>query len=162
MPTFPSPMLSLVQDRSVRIVGDALVGIVVFGSWARGEATPGSDLDLLIVVDDRIPLTRALYRRWDEWEPLQVNGSPIEPHFMHMPRADGRLRSRVGPKVAPSDDSGAVSSLWAEAAVDGLVLRDTGTKISRILAAIVSRIASGELVARRAHGHRYWLAGAAP
>lgn len=34
------------------IYKDRLRGIVLFGSWARGEATDGSDIDLLILLDD--------------------------------------------------------------------------------------------------------------
>ncbi len=34
-----------------RIYGDRLKGVYIFGSQARGEATPDSDLDVLIVLD---------------------------------------------------------------------------------------------------------------
>jgi type I restriction enzyme S subunit len=33
------------------VYGDRLKGVYVFGSYARGEATPDSDLDILIVLD---------------------------------------------------------------------------------------------------------------
>lgn len=34
------------------LYGDRLKGVVLFGSWARGDAHPESDIDLLIVLDD--------------------------------------------------------------------------------------------------------------
>jgi len=34
-----------------RTYGERLNGVYVFGSYARGEATPDSDLDVLIVLD---------------------------------------------------------------------------------------------------------------
>jgi uncharacterized protein len=52
--------------RSIRRVeGDNLVSIVLFGSRARGEATPESDVDLLVVVNEASPrLDRAPELRW--------------------------------------------------------------------------------------------------
>ena len=47
-------------------MGAHLVGIIVHGSSARGEARTTSDVDVLVVVDLALALTRALYRRWDE------------------------------------------------------------------------------------------------
>lgn len=35
-----------------RLYGERLAGIYLFGSFARGEATPGSDVDILIVLDE--------------------------------------------------------------------------------------------------------------
>jgi predicted nucleotidyltransferase len=54
-----------VVERAVTVAGDAVVGVVVYGSWARGSAGPGSDVDVLIVLDAARPLTRGLYREWD-------------------------------------------------------------------------------------------------
>lgn len=36
----------------VRLFGDRLRGITLFGSWARGEASEESDVDLLVLVED--------------------------------------------------------------------------------------------------------------
>ena len=35
-----------------RLYGERLAGIYLFGSFARGEATPDSDIDILIVLDE--------------------------------------------------------------------------------------------------------------
>lgn len=42
--------------------GADLISVVVFGSWARGEARPGSDLDLLVVAQE-LPASRLERRR---------------------------------------------------------------------------------------------------
>jgi predicted nucleotidyltransferase len=34
-----------------RLYGDRLSSVLLFGSWARGDAHPESDIDLLVVLD---------------------------------------------------------------------------------------------------------------
>ena len=46
--------------RAGEVVGGSLAGVVAFGSWARGELTDASDIDMLIVVDPDTPVRRAL------------------------------------------------------------------------------------------------------
>jgi len=45
------PILQEVKAKLEAIYGERLRGIVLFGSWARGDATDGSDIDLLILLD---------------------------------------------------------------------------------------------------------------
>ena len=50
----PADILPLVRRLKARLAeayGDRLAGVVLFGSYARGEATPESDVDLLVVLD---------------------------------------------------------------------------------------------------------------
>jgi hypothetical protein len=42
--------------------GDAFLGLLLYGSRARGDAYESSDTDLLLVVDSSVPITRELYR----------------------------------------------------------------------------------------------------
>jgi|SanBayMetagenome_1026888.scaffolds.fasta_scaffold06430_3 predicted nucleotidyltransferase len=48
-------MLAAVRDATVATYGERLIALAVFGSWARGEATPASDLDLLVVAEPLPP-----------------------------------------------------------------------------------------------------------
>lgn len=52
------------------VYGNDLVSVVLFGSWARGVATPESDIDLLIVVDG---LPRGRTRRLEAFERVEVD-----------------------------------------------------------------------------------------
>jgi len=124
-------------ERAAALVGSDLVGVVAFGSWARGEAGPTSDVDLLIVIEARRALTRSLYRQWDR-EPISWGGHPVEPHFVHLPNA-----SEIG-------------TIWAEASIDGVVLFERDLAISRRLAAVRRQIVAGKLVRRVIHGQPYW------
>jgi len=126
-----------VVSHAAALFGEDLVGIVAFGSWARGDAGPTSDVDILVVIDGRRALTRSLYREWDA-EPLTWDGQVLEPHFVHLPELP------------------AVGTIWAEAAIDGLVLFERALAISRCLAAVRREIVSGRLVRRVIHGQPYW------
>ncbi len=48
--TVPSVLAELKQALA-QIYGERLKGVYAFGSYARGEASPDSDLDVLIVLD---------------------------------------------------------------------------------------------------------------
>lgn len=119
------------------VAGDSLSAIVLHGSWARGEATASSDVDALIVVDSRLVLSRALYRAWDA-EPVTWRGRRVDPHFAH-PASEGEF-----------------SGLWAEMALDGIVLFERDWKLSARLSRIRRAIAAGRLVRRVVHGQPYW------
>ncbi len=120
-------------------LGSDLLGVVVYGSFARGELATGSDVDLLVVLEAHVPITRSLYREWEGVVPLW-NGREIDLHFVHLP--------------APADR---VSGSWAEAGVCGIVLYERDVAVSRHLIAIRQRIAAGELVRRTAQGQPYWI-----
>lgn len=124
--------------RAAQLFGSELVGVLVFGSWARGELSDRSDVDLLIVVEPTVPLTRELYRRWDD-APIRWGSRPVEPHVVHLP---------------PPDRT--VGGLWAEAAIDGLVLFERGVRLSARLVQVRHDVVAGRLVRRMAHGQPYW------
>jgi len=126
-------------NRAAMVVGDALLGVVVFGSWARREMGEKSDVDLLVIVERGREIDRGLYRTWDE-APLLWNGHLVEPHFVHLPEPGSRL-----------------SGLWAEVAVDGVVLFDPDMRVSKRLVAVRREIASGRIYRRRSHGQSYWV-----
>lgn len=132
----------LVMERLASVFGGELVGIVVFGSWTRGEPRPDSDVDLLVIVEDGVALRRSLYREWDA-SPLVWEGRRVELHFVHLPGEEARP-----------------SGLWAEAAVDGWVLYERGFEVSRWLVAVRRRIASGGMVRQWSHGQPYWVEAA--
>jgi hypothetical protein len=126
-------------ERAAAQFGDALLGVVVFGSWARRQDVGTSDVDLLIVVDASVDIRRELYRRWDA-APLYWHDHPIEPHIVRLPSAPGRI-----------------SGLWAEVAMDGVILFERGHVVSMHLTSVRQAIAAGRLVRRHVHGQSYWV-----
>jgi predicted nucleotidyltransferase len=49
-PTEITTVLSALRAELARVLGDQLTGLVLFGSRARGDADPASDIDVLVVV----------------------------------------------------------------------------------------------------------------
>jgi hypothetical protein len=96
-------------------------------------------VDVLVILDRGRPLDRGLYRDWDS-APVTWGGRAVDPHFVHLP-ADGRA-----------------TGLWGEAAIDGVLLFEAGTRVSSTLAQVRRDIVAGRLVRRMAHGQPYWVA----
>jgi predicted nucleotidyltransferase len=130
--------VAAVVGHAVEVAGPALVGVVAFGSWARGQAADGSDVDLLVIVDAAFELTRAVYARWDE-RPLAIEGRSIDAHFVQLPEADARP-----------------SGLWAEVAIDGIVIVERKRVVSSWLSAVRRALVDGKLARRLVHGQPYW------
>lgn len=125
--------------RAAELFGEGLLGVAAFGSWVRREQTESSDVDVLVVLERRVTLTRKMYRTWDR-TPLSWNGRPVEPHFVHLPAAD---------------EPGA--GLWAEVALDGVVLFERDLRLSARLVTVRHDIVSGRIMRKLVHGHPYWI-----
>jgi len=139
-PSNPPALVGVVSvvEHAVELFADDLIALIAFGSWARGEAATSSDVDVLVVVESSVPITRDLYRRWDT-RPLSWDAHPVEPHFVHLRASDE-----------------GTTGLWAEVAIDGIVLFERGIAMSQRLAAIRREVLVGRLVRRTAHGQPYW------
>jgi len=124
------------------LLGDALVGVVAFGSWVRGELAQESDVDILIVIRDEVRIDRALYHEWDT-HPLFWNEHQVEPHFVHLPHTGEPF-----------------SGTWAEVAVEGVVLFEHDFLVSQTLVKVRQKIVSGEIIRRQLHGQSYWVEAA--
>ena len=137
-----SVVRTLVVSRARAVLGDRLEGVLVLGSWARGEAAATSDIDVLVVIDAKVALTRDLYRAWDA-APLTFEGRAIDAHFAQLPAAG----------TAPT-------AVWCEAAVDGIVWYDRDGAIAIRLGEVRRAIAEGRVVRAVAHGQPYWKGAA--
>ena len=115
--------------------GGAFLGLLLFGSQARGDSHDSSDTDLLIVLDRSVQIRRELYRRW----PDPADGREVV-HFAHLP-----------------EDAVSAGSLWLECALDGIVLHDPEGRVRTALAGLKALIASGRIVRRSTHGQGYWV-----
>ena len=127
--------------RAEEVLGDALVGVVLFGSRVRGDARADSDLDVLFVVEEGTAITRGLRRRWDGSAGRDTPTPEVDPHFVHL----------------PAEDSPSVR--WGEAALEGVVVFERGGRVSEALTAVRRAAAEGRWKRRTAHGQPYWVTG---
>jgi hypothetical protein len=119
-----------------------LVGIVLFGSAARGDATETSDVDLLVVLENATRIERSLYDRWDR---------VIESRGRH---GEGRVSPQFA-ALPPSPET--VGGLWLEVAREGIVLDDRDGRLAKFLISLRDFVASGAVSRRKVHGHPYWV-----
>lgn len=118
--------------------GKNLLGIIAFGSQITGTATEDSDLDLLVVLSDKVAIRRGLYRDWDHNAP-HIEESLLDPHFAHLP-----------------SDIQNIGAVWLEAAASGEIIYDPNSRIQKVLTQIKQPIESGKIRRGWSHGHPYW------
>ena len=115
-------------------LGENLHGIILFGSFARGTQNDNSDIDILIVIKNSLPLTRDLYRNFS------FKNERISIHFAHLPM-----------------NGAEAGSLWLECAIDGKILLDSEASIQNKLREIRNYILSGKAIRKETHGQGYWV-----
>ncbi|NLG85005.1 MAG: nucleotidyltransferase domain-containing protein [Firmicutes bacterium] len=102
-------------------LGENLVAVVLFGSWARGEAGPESDWDLLVLAHGLKPLPR---------------------HFRLKTMLPEAWRGRVSILAkTPSEFTARPAELYLDIALDDVVLYDTDGYITQRLAYLRDLIA---------------------
>jgi hypothetical protein len=136
METLPAEIATAIQAAQAA-VASSMLGIVLFGSYARGSHTDASDIDLLIILDPEVKINRTLYRSWQN----HAQGvERCEPHFVSLPDPEKKL-----------------TGLWAEIAIDGQILWERNNQIQYLLVKIRRAIIEGKLVSKKVHGQTYWL-----
>lgn len=116
-----------------------VMGILVFGSIVTKLQFESSDIDLLVIMDQKATLNRGLYHLWDS-NIDDVKSPPINPHFTHLPD----LKKRC-------------SSLWLEVAQTHEVLWQKNQKLQKVIDQIKRWIAMGMVEPKTSHGQRYWV-----
>jgi predicted nucleotidyltransferase len=72
-----STLLARIKSRLQAVYGDRLGGVVLYGSEARGEATPDSDVDILVLLTGPVELGRELHTIIESLYPLQLEMARI-------------------------------------------------------------------------------------
>ena len=119
--------------------GRDLLTLAIFGSQVSGEATPLSDLDFLVVLSRQVPITRSLYRWWDE-EVKVPEDEVWNPQFVTLPRS-------------PEEAGG----LWLEVAMAQKILWERGQVVSKFLGRLKKTIAKNEVRRYWSNGQPYWV-----
>lgn len=113
-------------------------GVLLYGSYARGDNFDDSDIALMVVVSSDQKIDRKFYRKWDEAADMLSEYS-LDVHFSHLPESQTKVKG-----------------IWAELATEGLVLWEHNFQVSRYLIAVRKLITTGTLKKKKVHGHSYW------
>jgi hypothetical protein len=127
-------------DRLRAALGDNLIGVVLYGSHARGEAREDSDVDLLVIA-------RGLPERWYErsvYVHHPLKGIASAPPFSVLAKTPEELE-RYFP------------SLYLDIGRDGIVVWDRDDYTARKLQRIREITAQAGLVRKRNNGEMNWV-----
>jgi len=130
---------SEVVDALREHLGSDLVGIVLYGSWARGTARPDSDVDLFVVVHN-LPQSR-----FDR---------AVHVHRAVIGRFDQRMSILA---KEPAEFERFFPSLYLDIGLDGIILYDSQGYIRRMLARIREIIREAGLYRTCRDGELMWL-----
>ena len=137
--TSDSSRFSEVMEALILIYGPSLISVVLFGSQARGTARTSSDIDLLLVFNEKTSISRSLYSLWDKKFSLK-KFSNVSIHCVH------RMKTLEQP-----------GSLWLEIAIDGIILKDDDGRTTHRISRLRRVIAEGKFIRKEVHGHGYWI-----
>src|SRR5574337_79587 len=131
-----------------RDLGDDVISVVLFGSVARGEATPYSDIDLLVVVSD-LP-----HGRMARVERIRATDQRIEKQLKDL-RSRG-IFSDVCPILKTPEEAAQIRPLYLDFVEDAVFLADRDGFFAGVLDRLKSRLKELGSVRRRMGKIRYW------
>jgi predicted nucleotidyltransferase len=152
-PDTTSAALRSAADRYVELLDEDLQGnlvsAVLFGSVARGEATPGSDIDLLVVCET---LPEGRFARLSTLERVDHR---FEAELARL-RATG-IDTRVVPILKTRQEARRVVPLYLDMVDDARLLRDRDGFFGGVLDGLRARLAELGAERRRRGRARYWI-----
>lgn len=149
----PTPALRALADAYsqalVHALGRELVSVVLYGSVARGEARPGSDVDLLVILESAPHLAerRRLLRPADQ--AVADQRSEL---------AAAGLRAHVAPLVRTRAEAAHTRPLYLDLTEDAVLLFDREGFFAGVLERLRARMrALGSRRLATRGGDRYWV-----
>jgi len=127
-------------------LGDRLISVVLYGSVARGDCTPSSDVDLLIVAEGLPPSRRARNRMLVEIE------EELFPVFALLYRS-GRYID-VSTKIKTPEEAARFTPLYLDMTEDAVLLYDRDGFFQGVLERLRERLK--ELGAQRIRQGKVW------
>jgi len=136
-------------ERLQALLGWNLVSVVLYGSVARHEATPDSDVDLLVVGEN---LPEGRFARLDLLEPAE---RALDRDLVTLPQPG--CRHAPGRHRAYAERGGAHGSTLPGYGGDAVLLYDRGAFFSGILAHLRARLRELGAERRQRGKVRYWV-----
>lgn len=130
------------------VLGDNLTSVVLFGSVARGEAGPRSDVDLLVVCRD---LPRGAFRRREALAPVRERLQGDLDRLWA-----GGITTDVIEVIKTEAEARHVRLLYLDMTEEAVLLFDRGGFFEGVLAGLRRRLKELGSVRRRLGNVRYW------
>lgn len=150
-PAIAQTLFHLATEFSVRLqetLGKDLVSVVLFGSVARGEAIPTSDIDLLIVIEVLPP---GRFRRLALLEPVEATFTEELEQL-----EDRGVFTRPACLLKTRKEAERVIPLYLDMVQDAVILFDLGDFFLKLLGGLRQRLATLGARRIRAGRVRYW------
>lgn len=128
--------------------GDTLLAVVLFGSLARGEVTPGSDIDLLIVAEG-LP-----GRRLARYDLLRSADEAVEHRLRDLWREG--IYTDFSPILKTPEEARRVTPLYLDLVEDAVILYEREGFFSAILEQVRCSLARLGARRRQLGKVRYW------
>lgn len=126
-------LFAAVRDAAVATYGERLIALAIFGSWARGEATPASDLDLLVVAE---PLPPSRMKRVREFRPVADMSRAVRCSVW----SDRGPEVELAPVFKTPQELAAGSPLYLDMTLWRIVLIDRGGMLEAFLEGLRERM----------------------
>ena len=132
-PVLHDELFAAVREATIATYGDRLIAVAIFGSWARGSATPASDLDVLVVAE---PLPPSRMKRVREFRPVDEATRSVRSRAW----ADEGPEIGLSPVFKTPAELAAGSPLYLDMTLWSVVLLDRGGVLGSFLAGLRERM----------------------
>ncbi len=129
-------------------LGEKLVAVVLFGSVARGEATPASDIDLLVVVEG-MPAARFQRYAW-----LEAVDRAVEPQVQAL--WEQGIPVEISVILKTPEEAARITPLYLDLTEDARILYEREPFLSSILERLRQRLRALGAQRKRQGSIRYW------
>ena len=126
----------------LKVFGNYLVSLVLYGSYARGDARPDSDIDLIVVVEDDLSDRLRVHKLIDEVEDLLMR--ELRDYF----RSRG-LTPILSPYILTRSQARMFRPLYIDVVFDAIILYDKDGFMSKVFKAVREKLKRLGAVRRR-------------
>lgn len=142
-------LLNELLKETVKVYGDRLVSLAVFGSVGRGTPRADSDVDILIIADNLPP---GRIKRVLEYEKVE---EPIEPVLQNMNKCG--ILTVLSPVIKTKEEVMAGSLLFLDMIEDARILYDKSSFFASFLERFKKRLQKMGAKKIKRGGAWYWV-----
>jgi hypothetical protein len=140
------PLLRCFMKLVVKYYGRRLVSVALFGSLARGDAAPSSDIDVLLVIEG---LPKKIGDRQDEISKLKLRSYGLLEHRLSV--------TPLSPLLYTPDEAKDFHNVYLDMTCHVIVLLDRNNLLTEKLAELSNRLKELKSERRELNGKPVWV-----